>query len=105
MTMICRGVFEYPAYFSVKDGKLNPRTKKFVLFGIKRNMKDYKLCDFENKKIVLSKNVTFNKTLLFKYTISQQVERLKTKNVLQWVEVDTTPPPPIIWNQLGSHRM
>jgi len=32
-------VFGSPAYFSAKDGKKNPRTKKFVFLGVKRNMK------------------------------------------------------------------
>ena len=41
---------------------------------------------------MLSKHVTFNETLLLKSTISQQVERLKAKDVSQWVEVDATPP-------------
>jgi len=35
--------FESPAYFSAKDRKVNPREKKFVFLGVKRNMKDYKL--------------------------------------------------------------
>ena len=58
-------VFESPAYFSAKDGKINPRAKKFVFLGVKRNMKGCKLWDPENKKIVLSKHVTFDETSLF----------------------------------------
>ena len=34
--------FGSPAYFSVKDGKVNPRAKKFVFLGVKRNTKGYK---------------------------------------------------------------
>jgi len=41
-------VFECLTYFSIKDGKLNLQAKKFVFFGVKRNMKSYKLCDPEN---------------------------------------------------------
>ena len=59
-------VFESPAYFSTKDGKVNPQAKKFVFLGIIRNMKGYKLWDPENKKIVLSKHVTFDETSLLK---------------------------------------
>jgi len=29
-------VFESPAYFCVKDGKVNPRAKKFVFLGVKK---------------------------------------------------------------------
>ena len=49
----------------------------------------------ENKKIVLSQHVTFDETSLLKSTVSQQVEGTKTKDVLQRVEVDATPPPPV----------
>ena len=58
-------------------------------------MKGYKLRDPENKKILLSQHVTFDETSLLKSTVSQQVERTKTKDVPQRVEVDATPPPPI----------
>ena len=53
-------------------------------------MKGYKLWDPKNKKIMLSKYVTFDETSLLKSTISQRVERLKTKDVSQRVEVDAT---------------
>jgi len=63
-------VFESPAYFSAKDGKVNPQAKKFVFLSVKRNMKGYKLWDPKNKKIVLSQHVTFDETSLLKVTIS-----------------------------------
>ena len=43
----------------------------------------------------MSQHVTFDETSLLKSTISQQVERTKTKDVLQQVEIDATPLPPI----------
>ena len=85
-------VFRYPAYFSVKDDKLNSWVKKFVFFGVKKNMKGYKLWDPQNKKNVLSKHVTIDETSLLKFTISQHVERMKTKDKSQRVEIDATPP-------------
>jgi len=36
-------VFGCPAYFRIKEGKLNPQTKEFVFFGVKKNFKGYKL--------------------------------------------------------------
>ena len=74
---------------------VNSRVKKFVFLGVKRNMKDYRLWDLENKKIVLSQHVTLDETLVLKSTVSQQVERTKTKDVSQRVEVDATPPAPV----------
>ena len=66
-----------------------------MFLGVKRNMNGYRLWDPENKKIVLSQHVTFDETLLLKSTISQQVERMKTKDVSQRVKVDATPPSPV----------
>jgi len=40
---------------------------------------------------MLSKHVTFDETSLLKSTISQQVKRLKIKDVSQWLEADATP--------------
>ena len=83
-----------PAYFSVKD-MVNLRVKKFVFLSVKRNMKGYRLWDPGNKKIVMSQHVTFDETLVLKSTVSQQVERTKTKEVSQRVEIDATPPSPV----------
>jgi len=49
----------------------------------------------KNKKIVLSKYDKFDETSLLKSTISQQVKRLKIKDVSQRVEVHTTLPSPV----------
>ena len=71
---------------------VNPRVKKFVFLGVNRNMKGYRLWDHENKKIVLSRHVMFDETSVLMSTISQQVERMETKEVSQRVEVGATPP-------------
>ena len=41
----------------------------------------------------MSKHVTFDETSLLKSTVSQRIERTKTKNNLQQVEVNATPLP------------
>jgi len=58
-------------------------------------MKGYRLWEPKNKKIVLSQHVIFDETSALKSTVSQQVERTKTGEVSQRVEVDATPPPPV----------
>ena len=73
--------FGSPTYFSARDDKVNLRAKKFVFLSVKTNMKGYRLWDLENKKIVLSRHVTFDETSVLKSTVSQQAERMKTKEV------------------------
>ena len=85
--------FGSPAYFSAKNGKVNPRVKRFVYLGVKGN--SYKLWDPENKKIVMSRHVSFGETSVLKSTVSQQVERTETKEGSQRVEVDATTSSPV----------
>ena len=49
--------FGSPAYFSAKNGKVNPRAKRFVYLGVKGN--SYRLWDPEDKKIVMSRKCHF----------------------------------------------
>ena len=85
--------FGSPAYFSAKNGKVNPRAKRFVYLGVKGN--SYRLWDLEDKKIMMSRHVTLGEASVVKSTVSQQVERTETKEVSQRVEVDATPPSPV----------
>ena len=54
--IVCCGYLKVQPTLVPKDGKINPRVKKFAFSGVKRNMKGYKVWDPENKKIVLSKS-------------------------------------------------
>ena len=44
---------------------------------------------------MLSRHATFDETSVLKSTVSQQVERMKTKEVSQRVEIDATPASPV----------
>ncbi|KAH9717385.1 hypothetical protein KPL71_021793 [Citrus sinensis] len=60
-------IFGCPAYYHVKDGKLDPRAIKAIFVGFKGGVKGFKLWDLEDKKV-----------------------ENKTKDVLQQVEFDAT---------------
>ncbi|KAH9782763.1 retrovirus-related pol polyprotein from transposon TNT 1-94-like protein [Citrus sinensis] len=87
-------VFGCPAYYHVKDGKLDPRARKAIFMGFKGGVKGFKLWDLEDKKFVCSKDVTFDEVSMMKASSSQQVEN-KTTEVLQRVEFDVTPYVPV----------
>ncbi|KAH9697402.1 Integrase catalytic domain-containing protein [Citrus sinensis] len=78
-------IFGCPAYYHVKDGKLDHRARKAIFVGFKGGVKGFKLWDLEDKKFVCSRDVTFDEA-----SSSQQVEN-KTTEVLQRVEFDATP--------------
>ena len=86
-------VFECPAYYHVKENKLDPRVIKGVFLGFKKGVKGNKIWDSKNKKFILSRDVTFDEASMVKPTNSQQVESHLTANrILQQVESDATSP-------------
>ena len=80
-------IFGCSAYY---HGKLDPRARKTIFVGFKGGVKGFKLWDFEDKKFVCSRDVTFDEASIMKTSSSPQVEN-KTKEVFQRVEFDVTP--------------
>jgi len=86
-------VFGCPAFYHVKEDKLDPKARKNVFVGFKKRVKGYKIWDPKNKKFILSRNVMFNEASMVKPIDSQQVEsQTMTDRILQQVESDTTSP-------------
>ncbi|GJR98548.1 retrotransposon protein, putative, ty1-copia subclass [Tanacetum coccineum] len=85
-------IFGYVAYSHVKQGKLEPRAVKCVLLGYPEGVKGYRLyrLDDESPKIVISRNVVFNESVMYKDTLKdsgacadKSVEELQVKVELQ----------------------
>nr|GEX32983.1 retrovirus-related Pol polyprotein from transposon TNT 1-94 [Tanacetum cinerariifolium] len=75
------------AYLHVQQGKLEPRVVKCVLLGYLEGVKGYRLyrLDNESPKIVTSRNVVFNESIMYKDTLKdsgagadKSVEELQT---------------------------
>ena len=65
-------VFGSTAYYHVKESKLDPRAKKALFMGITTGIKGYRLWCPETKKIVFSRDVTFDEsTMLTKVDVQQ----------------------------------
>ncbi|KAK8914074.1 hypothetical protein KSP39_PZI023741 [Platanthera zijinensis] len=67
-------VFECPAYYQVKNDKLEPHAKKTIFIGFRHEVKGYKMHDEAVRKIVISRDVTFDEASLLKPRDSEQVE-------------------------------
>jgi len=65
-----------------------------VFVSFKKGMKGYKVWEPKDKKIILNKDVIFDKASMVKPTDFQQVELKKTNRISQQVESDATPPSP-----------
>jgi len=61
-----------------------------VFLEFKRGVKEYKLWDSEDRKIVLSRDVTFDESSMLKSSSSQQVKSGQIKGRSQRVESDTS---------------
>ncbi|GJW77491.1 retrotransposon protein, putative, ty1-copia subclass [Tanacetum coccineum] len=84
-------IFGYVAYPHDKQGKLEPRAIKCVLLGYPEGVKGYRLyrLDGESPKIVTSRNVVFNESVMYKDTLKDSgvgdkpVEELQVEVELQ----------------------
>nr|GFC22486.1 retrovirus-related Pol polyprotein from transposon TNT 1-94 [Tanacetum cinerariifolium] len=84
--------FDCVTYSHVQQGKLDPRAVKWVLLGYPEGVKGYKLyrLDNESPKIVTSRNVVFNESVMYKDTLKdsgagadKSVEELQVEVELQ----------------------
>ena len=67
-------VFGSTAYYHVKESKLDPRAKKALFMGITSGVKGYRLWCLSSKKIISSRDVTFDESaMLKKVTIDGKV--------------------------------
>ncbi|KAI9162078.1 hypothetical protein LWI28_023589 [Acer negundo] len=79
-------IFECPAYFHVTESKLDPRAKKAVFVGFSEGVKGFRLWNSESKKIILSRDVTFDESAMLKQTLRDI--KNENPNSLQQVEFE-----------------
>ena len=83
--------FDCPAYARVDNGKQEPRALKFVFLGYKPGVKGYKLWSSELRKVILSKDVTFDETSMIHRATSSTstvVKLFEARNETSQVEVE-----------------
>ena len=59
-------VFGSTAYYHVKESKLDPRAKKALFMGVTLGVKGYQLLCLSSKKIISSRDVTFDESSMLK---------------------------------------
>ena len=59
-------IFGCPAYYHAKESKLDPRAKKAKFLGFSTGVKGYRLWCIESKKVIISRDVTFNESEMLK---------------------------------------
>ncbi|KAE8682936.1 ABC transporter G family member 13 [Hibiscus syriacus] len=67
-------VFGSTAYYHVKESKLDPRAKKALFMGITRGVKGFHLWCLDTKKIICSRDVTFDEAALVNKTMIPEVD-------------------------------
>ncbi|KAI9165880.1 hypothetical protein LWI28_022237 [Acer negundo] len=79
-------IFGCPTYFHVTESKLDPRAKKVVFVGFSEGVKGFRLWNSESKKIILSRDVTFDESAMLKQTLRDTEN--ENPNSLQQVEFE-----------------
>ncbi|KAF3660487.1 hypothetical protein FXO38_12137 [Capsicum annuum] len=59
-------VFGSTTYYHVKESKLNPRAKKAIFMGITSGVKGYRLWCPETRKVIFSRDITFDESTMMK---------------------------------------
>ena len=59
-------VFGSTAYYHVKESKFDPRAKKALFVGVTLGVKGYRLWCLSSKKIIYSRDVTFDESAMLK---------------------------------------
>ncbi|KAE8703256.1 DEAD-box ATP-dependent RNA helicase 57 [Hibiscus syriacus] len=68
-------VFGSTAYYHVKESKLDTRAKKTIFMGITSGVKGYRLWSPETKKIIFSRDVTFDESTMLRKVTSEKLEQ------------------------------
>ncbi|KAE8707872.1 hypothetical protein F3Y22_tig00110372pilonHSYRG00231 [Hibiscus syriacus] len=71
-------VFGSTAYYHVKESKLDPREKKALFMGITHGVKGFRLWCLDTKKVICSRDVTFDESALVKKVTSEAVQTSST---------------------------
>ena len=99
-------VFGSTAYYHVKESKLDPRAKKALFMGVTSGVKGYQLWCLSWKKIIYSKDITFDESAMLnkvttdgkvsKNTFQQPEGRLpQVEGTQKYVEFQTTSIKPV----------
>ena len=81
-------IFGCSAYYHVTESKLDPRAKKAIFLGFSGGVKGYRLWCSESKKVILSRDVTFDESGMLQQEKSQEKE--KQSGDAQQVELETS---------------
>lgn len=82
-------IFGCPAYFHVNESKLDPRAKKAIFMGFSEGVKAFRLWNPESKKIVLSRDVTFDESVMLKQTTPEKENHNPNSNEQVEFEINT----------------
>ncbi|RWR77058.1 Retrovirus-related Pol polyprotein from transposon TNT 1-94 [Cinnamomum micranthum f. kanehirae] len=85
-------IFGYPAYYHVTERKLDPMAKKAIFLGFSSGVKGYRLWCSDSKKLVLSRDVTFDEAAMCKQNKQNDFqEESKAIGTSKQVEFDVIP--------------
>ncbi|KAG8485167.1 hypothetical protein CXB51_021347 [Gossypium anomalum] len=85
-------IFRCPAYTHVDNGKLEPRSIKCIFLGYKAGVKGYKLWCLENRKVMISRDVVFDETVMLpNLSLKDSSNKENQKQVEHQINTESTP--------------
>ncbi|KAG8501537.1 hypothetical protein CXB51_004025 [Gossypium anomalum] len=85
-------IFGCPAYTHADNGKLEPRSIKYVFLGYKAGLKGYKLWYPKNRKVLIRRDVVFDETAkLPNLSLKDSSNKENQKQVEHQINTESTP--------------
>ncbi|KAG8503721.1 hypothetical protein CXB51_001724 [Gossypium anomalum] len=85
-------IFGCPAYAHIDNGQLEPRSIKCVFLGYKTDVKGYKSWCPENRKVVISRDVVFDETVMLpNLSLKDSSNKENQKQVEHQINTESTP--------------
>ena len=76
--------FGCPAYYHVKNDKLDPCARKYIFVRFKYEVKCFKFQDLEDKKFVYSRDVSFDEAYMLKALSSHRWRTRLMRHCSRW---------------------
>ena len=85
-------IFGCLPYYHIREYKIDPRARKVIFIDSRSGVKGYKLWCLQDRKMIVSRDVTFDEASLFKVPTGENAKALDESEKSKAVQTEVTTP-------------